>query len=111
IIEVLENDSDIDDDTIRVTSASALSGSVTFVDDHIVYTPPVALVTSDTISYQISDEHGNTAESTVNVSIVLNRETEFEITNSNSGGSLGYLSCLFFMLMLIHRQQILRKLR
>ncbi len=106
IIQVLENDTDNDNDTITVTAATALSGNVTFVDEYIIYTPPVALVDSDTISYEISDEYGNTAESTVNVTIVLKRETEFKITNSNSGGSLGYLSILFFMTMMFMRRQL-----
>ncbi|WP_426359444.1 Ig-like domain-containing protein [Pseudocolwellia sp. HL-MZ19] len=106
IIQVLENDTDNDNDTIKVTAASALSGNVTFVDAHIVYTPPIALVDSDTISYEISDAFGNTAESTVNVTIVLKRDTEFKIKNSSGGGSLGYLTILFFMSMMFMRRQL-----
>ncbi|WP_441003392.1 Ig-like domain-containing protein [Pseudocolwellia agarivorans] len=102
-INVLENDSDADNDTIKVTAATALAGTVTFVDEHIVYTPPREPTEADTITYEISDAYGNTAESTVNVTIILKYKTEFKI--SKSGGSLGYLSILFFMVMILMRRQ------
>ncbi|MDO7084179.1 tandem-95 repeat protein [Pseudocolwellia sp. AS88] len=103
-INVLENDSDADNDTIKVTAATALAGTVTFVDEHIVYTPPREPTEADTITYEISDAYGNTAESTVNVTIILKYKTEFKI--SKSGGSLGYLSILFFMSMMLMRRQL-----
>jgi hypothetical protein len=105
-ILVLQNDTDADNDTITITAASALSGNVTFVDDHIVYTAPATSVTSDTISYEISDAYGNTAESTVAVTITLKREPVITQTNKKSGGSLGYLTILFFMSMMLMRRQL-----
>uniref|UniRef100_UPI001C44CF50 tandem-95 repeat protein n=1 Tax=Pseudomonas sp. RW407 TaxID=2202894 RepID=UPI001C44CF50 len=69
-LNVLANDSDVDGDTLSVTSASATNGSVTLNSDGtLTYTPKANFSGSDTISYTISDGHGGTASSTVVVSV------------------------------------------
>ncbi|SDK52403.1 type I secretion C-terminal target domain (VC_A0849 subclass), partial [Pseudomonas delhiensis] len=69
-LNVLANDSDVDGDTLSVTSASASNGSVTVnADGTLTYTPKANFSGSDTISYTISDGHGGTASSTVAVSV------------------------------------------
>ncbi len=69
-LNVLANDSDVDGDTLSVTSASATNGSVTLNSDGtLTYTPKANFSGSDTISYTISDGHGGTASSTVAVSV------------------------------------------
>jgi VCBS repeat-containing protein len=69
-IDVLSNDSDIDGDTLSVTSASAANGSVTInVDGTLEYTPNANFNGSDTISYEIADGNGGTSSATVTVTV------------------------------------------
>jgi hypothetical protein len=67
-INVLGNDSDVDGDTLTVTAASALNGSVAIgAGGSLVYTPDVDFAGTDTISYTISDGAGGTANASVSV--------------------------------------------
>ncbi|WP_444436209.1 retention module-containing protein [Pseudomonas sp. A6] len=69
-LNVLANDSDVDGDSLSVTSASASNGSVTVnADGTLTYTPKANFSGSDSITYTISDGHGGTASSTVAVSV------------------------------------------
>ncbi|MEG7360272.1 retention module-containing protein [Pseudomonas citronellolis] len=69
-LNVLANDSDIDGDSLSVTSASASNGSVTInTDGTLTYTPKANFSGSDSITYTISDGHGGTASSTVALSV------------------------------------------
>ena len=70
MIDVLANDTDLDGDTLSVSSASASNGSVTInVDGTLAYTPDANFNGSDTISYEISDGQGGTSTATVNVTV------------------------------------------
>ncbi len=69
-IDVLANDSDLDGDSLSVTSASAENGSVTInADGMLDYTPNANFNGTDTISYSISDGNGGTATATVDVTV------------------------------------------
>ncbi|WP_152992905.1 tandem-95 repeat protein [Pseudomonas citronellolis] len=69
-LNVLANDSDVDGDSLSVTSASASNGSVTVnADGTLTYTPKANFSGSDSITYTISDGHGGTASSTVALSV------------------------------------------
>ncbi|ANI15219.1 hypothetical protein A9C11_15055 [Pseudomonas citronellolis] len=69
-LNVLANDSDVDGDSLSVTSASASNGSVTInADGTLTYTPKANFSGSDSITYTISDGHGGTASSTVALSV------------------------------------------
>ncbi|MDF3846208.1 tandem-95 repeat protein, partial [Pseudomonas citronellolis] len=69
-LNVLANDSDVDGDSLSVTSASASNGSVTInTDGTLTYTPKANFSGSDSITYTISDGHGGTASSTVALSV------------------------------------------
>ena len=70
LITVLTNDSDVDGDTLTVTSASAVNGTVSVNPDNTLrYTPAANDNGSDTLTYQISDGNGGTATATVTVNI------------------------------------------
>ena len=68
-IDVLANDTDADNDTLTINSASADLGVVTIVNEQLIYTPPTDFFGVATINYGISDNNGGTgfAEVTVNV--------------------------------------------
>ncbi|KSW22077.1 hypothetical protein AOX63_01155 [Pseudomonas sp. ADP] len=69
-LNVLANDSDVDGDSLSITSASASNGSVTInTDGTLTYTPKANFSGSDSITYTISDGHGGTASSTVALSV------------------------------------------
>ncbi|WP_180176849.1 MULTISPECIES: Ig-like domain-containing protein, partial [unclassified Acinetobacter] len=69
-ITVLGNDTDAENDTLTVTAASALHGTVTInADGTLSYTPNANYTGADTISYSISDGNGGTSSSVVNVSV------------------------------------------
>jgi hypothetical protein len=69
-IGVLGNDSDVDGDTLSVTSASATNGSVAVgTGGSLTYTPAADFTGSDTITYEISDGAGGTATGSVAVTV------------------------------------------
>ncbi|MFV1873328.1 MAG: Ig-like domain-containing protein [Oleiphilus sp.] len=87
VIDVLDNDSDIDGDSLTVDSASALNGSVTVnADGTITYTPDVDFSGSDTISYSIIDGNGDSASSTV--AVMVNEYNEEPIALVDSASTL-----------------------
>ncbi len=69
-IGVLTNDSDVDGDTLTVTSATSPNGTVVVnPDGTITFTPAANFNGPTTITYTISDGHGGTATATVNVTV------------------------------------------
>ena len=70
-ITVLGNDSDVDGDTLSVTSASdPANGSVVInPDGTIAYTPDADFTGTDTFTYTISDGNGGTDTATVTVTV------------------------------------------
>ena len=59
VVDVLANDSDLDGDSLTVTTASAANGSVVInTDGTVTYTPNADFNGQDTISYEISDGQG-----------------------------------------------------
>ncbi|WP_156497913.1 cadherin-like domain-containing protein, partial [Oleiphilus sp. HI0043] len=70
IIDVLANDSDIDGDSLSISSASASYGSVLINGDGTLnYTPNADFNGLDSISYEVSDGNGSTAASSVFVTV------------------------------------------
>jgi LPXTG-motif cell wall-anchored protein len=69
IIRVLDNDSDVEGDSLRIiSSTSPLFGKVVVnLDGTITYTPYVGFHGNDAFTYTISDANGGTATATVNV--------------------------------------------
>ncbi|QAA32623.1 hypothetical protein C1I91_13800 [Clostridium manihotivorum] len=69
IIRVLDNDSDVEGDSLHIiSSTSPLFGkAVVNLDGTITYTPNVGFHGTDAFTYTISDGNGGTATATVNV--------------------------------------------
>ena len=69
-INVLGNDTDIDDDPLTVSDASATNGVVTINEDGTLnYTPNANFNGADTITYTISDGQGGTDTATLSVTV------------------------------------------
>ncbi len=71
IIDVLSNDSDVEFDTLTVTSTSSPTKGTTQVngDNTITYTPNISLNGSDSFTYTVEDGNGGSATATVNITI------------------------------------------
>lgn len=71
LIDVLDNDSDIDGDTMTITSVSVAShGTVVIEDNQIRYTPATDFVGTDIFRYYVQDPSGLVAEARITVRIV-----------------------------------------
>jgi len=69
-IDVLGNDSDVDGDTLTVTTASATNGSVVIeADGSLTYTGNADFNGADTITYTVDDGNGGSASATVAVTV------------------------------------------
>jgi len=70
-IYVLDNDQDVDGDTLAVGSVGpASNGSVTNNGNDVTYTPSGNFTGTDSFTYTISDGHGGTDTATVTVNVV-----------------------------------------
>lgn len=80
-INVLANDTDLDDDTLVVTGVTeASNGTVTFTASAASYTPDANYTGTDSFTYTISDGNGGTDTATVTVTVK---------EKTSSGGSSG----------------------
>lgn len=69
-LNVLDNASDIDGDTLTVSSANVDFGSVVINGDNsVTYTPPTSFVGQAAITYSVSDGNGGIAVATVTVTV------------------------------------------
>ena len=67
---LLANDTDVDGDTLTITSVqSATHGSVALVAGQVVFTPDANYNGPASFTYTVSDGHGGTASATVNVAV------------------------------------------
>ena len=71
VVPVLANDTDVDDDTLQVTSVTqpATGGSVTLTDGVVRFTSTANYNGTTTFTYAISDGTGGTASATVTVNV------------------------------------------
>ena len=70
LIPVLANDSDVDGDTLTVTSVTApANGTSSNSGNGVLYTPRTGFFGTDTFSYTISDGKGGSATATVTVTV------------------------------------------
>ncbi len=89
-IDVISNDSDADNDTLSVVSASATFGSATIDNGMINYTAASGFYGTDMIRYSISDGNGGTAYADVTVNV---SPSAGGVIN-NSAGSTGAILVL-----------------
>ncbi|MBK9713170.1 MAG: ExeM/NucH family extracellular endonuclease [Kouleothrix sp.] len=69
-VNVLANDTDVDGDSLAVTSVTqGAKGAVTLAAGVVKYTPNANANDTDSFSYTIADGHGGTATATVSVTI------------------------------------------
>ncbi|RVU35742.1 tandem-95 repeat protein [Rheinheimera riviphila] len=103
LIAVLTNDTDVDGNSLRVTAASAVQGTVSIeADQRLRYTPKSGFDGVDTISYSISDGFGGTATGQVLVTVTAFKEVVVE--NKSSGGSM-----TLWALLLLGTAAVLRR--
>ena len=70
-IDVLSNDTDVENDTLSITAASATSGAVSFSGSDVVYTPASDFNGTATVNYTVSDGTDSAAgELTITVTSV-----------------------------------------
>lgn len=84
-IDVLGNDTDVDGDTLTVTSASGASnGTVTVnADNTVEYTPDADFNGTDSFTYTVSDGNGGTDTATATVTV--NPVNDAPVANDDSG--------------------------
>ncbi|WDE11295.1 Ig-like domain-containing protein [Thalassomonas haliotis] len=71
-VDVLANDSDGDGDSLEVTSANAVFGTVSIENNQLYYQPPGSYFGEDTLVYGISDNQGGSASAVLTVTILAN---------------------------------------
>ncbi len=85
-INILDNDSDIDEDTLEVTAVTqGLHGTVVINSDGTVkYTPDANYNGVDSFTYTISDGNGGTATATVNVTVTPVNDAPVAVNDSKT---------------------------
>lgn len=74
-VNVLQNDSDVDGDTLIVSQATASNGSAVInADNTITYTPNTNFNGADRVDYVVSDQNGGTANGFLNLSVIANND-------------------------------------
>jgi hypothetical protein len=68
-IPVLLNDSDVDGDTLTITSVSPTNGTASISGTNVVFTPATNFVGTATIGYTINDGNGGTATALITVTV------------------------------------------
>jgi hypothetical protein len=72
IIDVLNNDSDIDGDTLTMDSVTqGTNGSVANNGGNVTYTPAIGFNGTDSFNYTVSDGNGGTDTATVTVNVTV----------------------------------------
>jgi len=69
---VLSNDTDIENETLTISTASADIGTVSIDGDQLIFTAPPGFIGSLTIRYVVVDESGSASDATVALTIVGN---------------------------------------
>ncbi|SFD00157.1 Ig-like domain-containing protein [Pseudoalteromonas denitrificans] len=96
VIDVLSNDTDIDNDTLTVKSFNYTgTGKISISDNKLVYTPKAGFTGAETLTYQVTDT--NQGISSGSVSITVQKKSTTDESKKSSGGSLGFLLSLLFI--------------
>jgi hypothetical protein len=83
VVDVLANDTDVDGDTLAVTTVSkpARGKAVINPDGTVTYTPTGTYTGPDSFTYTISDGHGGSATATVSVSVITGNAPPRAVTD------------------------------
>ena len=87
VIDVLENDSDADNDTLTITGATVDFGDVTIENNQLRYLPPANFIGETTIQYSVTDSQGGSSNSTAVVTIAVNQPPQTVNDTASSNGS------------------------
>jgi hypothetical protein len=82
VIPVTANDTDLDGDTLTVSSASASNGSATPSGGNVLYTPNADFNGQDTITYTVTD--GNGGSDSAIVSVTVNNVNDPPVANDDT---------------------------
>ena len=107
-VNVLDNDTDIDGDTLSITNvAYSGSGTVSFTATSVSYAPAADFSGTESVSYEISDGNGGTATGTLNIQVNESAPPPTPPaptpTSSGGGGSVGWLWLLAGMTAIFRR--------
>jgi hypothetical protein len=84
-VSVLTNDTDLDGDSLSVTTVTQPAhGSASRTASSVTYTPAANYNGSDSFTYTISDGNGGTATATVNVTVTAVNDTPTAVNDSAS---------------------------
>ena len=95
---VLGNDSDVDNDTLTVTGATAGHGQIVVNSDNtLTYMPDANFNGTDTVTYTISDGNGGTATATVTITVNPVNDppvaiADFAVTNEDTALNIDVLA-------------------
>ncbi|GAA4875095.1 Ig-like domain-containing protein [Ferrimonas pelagia] len=88
IVDVLANDSDPDQQPLRLLSVSAEHGSASLTaDQQVLYRPQLGYQGVDTVTYRIADPLGAEAEGSL--SVTIDAYETITVTHKGSGGGVG----------------------
>ena len=102
IIDVLANDTDVDNDTLTIDSASTVQGSVVISNNSLIYTPLVGFDGTDIITYTIDDGYGGQASGSASVNAKAYQAIE---KTTASGGGIGVIALFLGSLLMFLRGQ------
>jgi hypothetical protein len=86
IIKVLDNDLDVDGDTLSLTSVNADLGIVEIQGESLLYTPPADFIGNDRLVYSIRDGSGGSAAAIVTI-LVLDYNQLPQALDDNASGN------------------------
>ena len=97
IIDVLANDTDIDNDELTLGVVTSIFGTVTITaDNQLHYQAQTDFVGTDTVTYSVSDGHGGTSSATVSIEVFTNdapqTETDYASTDDKTAITLDVLA-------------------
>ena len=84
-ITVLANDSDVDNDTLSISSvAQGTTGSVTHTANDVTYTPSANTHGSDSFTYTVSDGNGGSDTATVNITVTAVNDDPVAVADADT---------------------------
>ena len=108
-VQVLANDTDVDEgDTLTITAIDyAGSGTVAINGDSIDYTPGSGFIGDESLTYTIADSAGETSQASVSITVSARPSPTVTGGSSSGGGSFSPLFALLLLpLMRLRRRKV-----